>query len=178
MKVEELNRKFQLIRRPQKRALEQQNFLDSPVQGQLFPVPKDHLIVFLEFPRISDEEFTTVLQWVKPSAVLELRRVPRFDVGQLNRKAAFRFFREAQATYFDLAANVTVEYFTPNDAIDLVDGFLKRSAERIEGPVVVLINQDGFDSAPEQERIADGIVKAFTTHFKHRWESVKVPQFA
>jgi hypothetical protein len=177
MKTESLKGKFQLIRSPQRISLDKQDFLGPGVQEQLFPVPKDSLIVFLEFSRISDDEFTTVLDWVRPSAVLELRRVPRFDVGQLNRKEAFKSFKAVETTYFDLTAQLDTDETSERDMVHLIESFLKRFGDRIDGPFMVLINNSATEETGEQENVISQIVHTFASFSKRPWESVTVPRF-
>jgi len=49
-----------------------------------------------------DDQFREAIGRAQPSHIVDLRIAPRFDVGHLNRRAAFLFFDEVGAAYVDL----------------------------------------------------------------------------
>jgi hypothetical protein len=60
------------------------------------------VLVLVDLTNASEAEFLHVLEQVRPDVVIELRKVPRFDFGRLNRKIAFRMFDEMRVRYHDL----------------------------------------------------------------------------
>jgi hypothetical protein len=78
--------------------------LPSEPKGQLsFSFAADpFVLVLVDLTDASEGEFIELLERVRPDAVIELRKVPRFDFGRLNRKIVFRMFDEMKARYHDL----------------------------------------------------------------------------
>lgn len=60
------------------------------------------VMVLVDITNVSEREFLDILERVAPDVVVELRTVPRFDFGRLNRKSVFRLFTEMKARYYDL----------------------------------------------------------------------------
>src|SRR5580765_8003789 len=88
-------------------------FLPSPptlgVQEALFPFEASHLLVFVSFPEVSEDEFVSALNSLHPRVIIELRKAPRFDIGKLNRQVAFECFQRIGSSYFDLIAEYSAE---------------------------------------------------------------------
>lgn len=82
----------------------------SEQQGQLaFSFAADpFVLVLVDLTNASEAEFLRVLEQARPDAVIELRKVPRFDFGRLNRKLVFRMFDEMKARYHDLIYSLRV----------------------------------------------------------------------
>jgi hypothetical protein len=99
-------RTLQLVYSRNRRGIEASRFQSDEVgtQGTLFPSIKPGVAVFVRFPSVEGDEFAEVLRMAQPSYVFDLRIAPRFDVGSLNRRAAFAIFDEVNATYFDATA--------------------------------------------------------------------------
>jgi hypothetical protein len=178
MNSAELKARFHLIQKPKRVAPQLDRLFESPMQNQLFPVPKENVLIFLVLPLVSDEEFTNVLGSLRPVAILELRRSPRFDLGQLNRKEVFRSFKESSSVYLDLAAGRTEDPSLDDDPVQLVKSFLKRSGDKIPGPVMLLLNKEGFEEPKAIDLITNEIASLFASASKNRWEALQIPQFA
>lgn len=71
------------------------------IQATLFPDSEDRSLIFVSLPGVSEQDFVSVLAHTKPAYVVDLRPVPRFDIGQLNRHEVFTLFRQEQTTYID-----------------------------------------------------------------------------
>jgi hypothetical protein len=85
----------------------------SPQQdarGQLpLPFVEDKFVLVLaHVTNVSEQSFLWLLQEVKPDTVVDLRLVPRFDFGRLNRKRAFHLFAEMSARYYDLSHDLGI----------------------------------------------------------------------
>jgi hypothetical protein len=103
--------------RPHLRLIPSELRPDQPEpQGQLsLPFASDcSVLVLVDLTNASENEFLRVLEQVRPDAVIELRAVPRFDFGRLNRKAVFRKFDEMHARYHDLIYSLRAT--APHDA--------------------------------------------------------------
>jgi hypothetical protein len=77
----------------------------SEPQGQL---AFSFVLVLVDLTNASEAEFLRILEQARPDAVIELRKVPRFDFGRLNRKLVFRMFDEMKARYHDLIYSLRV----------------------------------------------------------------------
>lgn len=60
------------------------------------------VMVLVDITNASEREFLEILERVNPDVVVELRTVPCFDFGRLNRRSVFRMFKEMGARYYDL----------------------------------------------------------------------------
>ena len=170
--------KFQLIRKPRKVPIHDEQFTGTASQSLLFPMPQQDLLIFLVFPLVTEDEFTRVLELTKPACILELRRSPRFDVGHLNRQEAFRWFEAMHSRYYDLSSkHYSDEQYAANP-VEMVDTFLRRTGNKIIGPVMILINQGYPEREDEESSISTQIARLFSTASKHPWKTVEVPQFA
>jgi len=178
MSDDERKARFQLIRKPRRVAPSEDQFTEPASQGVLFPMPKRHLIIFLVFPYVTEEDFTRTLELAKPSAVLELRRFPRFDMGQLNRRQAFRWFEATHSKYYDLSPMVSPDDQYASDPVQLVGSFLRRSGTQIAGPVMILMSQNYPELNSGDNSVFDEITRLFTSVSNHPWETLEIPQFA
>ena len=178
MSDQERRTRFQLIRRPQRALIEERQFNEPAAQGQLFPIPRQDLLIFLVFPRVTEDEFTKTLELAKPAAILELRRSPRFDIGHLNRQEAFKWFNAMHAKYYDLSSGISPADDVPADPVHLVDTFLAHSSGKVTGPIMLLISEASVAGQPPGESIPIRIARLFASASQHRWDTVEVPQFA
>jgi hypothetical protein len=72
------------------------------IQQSLFPLRSRRSAIFVSLPDVNHDEFVSLLKNSGPSIVVELRRIPRFDFGPLNRGSIFDLFREQGDIYLDL----------------------------------------------------------------------------
>lgn len=177
MSDDERKARFQLIRKPRKVAPSEDQFNEPASQGLLFPTPKRALIIFLVFPYVTEEDFTRTLELAKPAAILELRRFPRFDMGQLNRRQAFRWFEAIHSKYYDLSPKSS-EDLHASDPVHLVGAFLRRTGNQIAGPVMILMSQKRPNLNSDDNSVFDEITRLFTTASNHPWDTLEIPQFA
>jgi hypothetical protein len=71
-------------------------------QQSLFPLRSSRTAIFVSLPDVDHHEFVSLLKSSAPAVVVELRKIPRFDFGPLNRVSIFDLFREQGDTYLDL----------------------------------------------------------------------------
>lgn len=175
MSNDERKAKLHLIRKPKRIPPQEGQFTDSTGQGMLFPVPKRDLLIFLVFPLVTEDEFTKTLELAKPAAILELRRSPRFDVGQLTRQEAFRWFAASHSKYYDLSSVLAPEQ--PVDPVQLVRTFLSRS-KKISGPIMFLLGDVKAQENDDDASLPTRIARMFVSASNHQWQTVEIPQFA
>lgn len=178
MSNDERRAKFQIIRKPRRVPLQEEQFSEPVGQGMLFPLPKRDLLIFLVFPLVTEDEFTAALEMAKPVMILELRRSPRFDIGHLNRQEAFRWFEAMQAKYYDLSSVQIPEEADPADPVQLVRAFLSRSGSQVAGPIMLLLSDTSSERSADESSLPTRIARLFASASKHPWETVEIPQFA
>src|SRR5574340_414925 len=77
-----------------------------PVQGVLFPYSAPRVLCVVHMPGVSQDVFLSTVRSLQPSLVFDLRSVPSFNIGTLNRHVAFEFFEQQGAQYFDVPGMV------------------------------------------------------------------------
>lgn len=78
-------------------------------RGQLtLPLYENSVLVLAHVTNVPEQSFLWLLAETKPDTIVDLRIVPRFDFGRLNRKAAFRLFAEMSARYYDLTHDLGI----------------------------------------------------------------------
>ena len=167
--------KLELVRAPQRTPVTEDRFAGRPTQKALFPVPKQDLLVFVSVSRVTEEEFTKTLEMARPRVILELRRSPRFDIGSMNRRLAFRWFDSLESKYYDLSSLRSQEGTDPET---WVQTFLERPESQVEGPILLLISDPDATSKSSDEYLIPKITSIFTSALHRDWETVHVPHFA
>jgi hypothetical protein len=71
------------------------------VQAGLFPYSQNRSVIFVFIPGITEQEFVSLVRVAQPAFAVELRRVPRFDIGRLTRQSVFKWFENANCKYID-----------------------------------------------------------------------------
>lgn len=176
MSNEERKKKFELIRKPRRVPASEEQFVESASQSLLFPMPRHDLLIFVVFPLVNEEDFTGPLEFGRPSAILELRRSPRFDVGRLNRQLAFQWFEATHSRYYDLSPMLSSSDSSSADPVELVATFLKNSRNHINGPVMILLSH--AHAAEGDNDIVGEITRLFASASDHSWKTITFPQFA
>jgi len=115
---------------------------------------------------ISAEEFTSVLEKIRPKWVFDLRPLPRFDVEWLSRRAVFNMFEKCSISYHDVAGLIGADShedarlnpgIVSNNLLDLVG----RSADNTApyGPLVILLDSEEYLSA--SARVLPKVLKPY-----------------
>lgn len=73
----------------------------SGAQESLFPLRTPRSVIFVSLPEVDHREFVSLLRNAAPALVVDLRRIPRFDIGPLNRQFIFDLFRQQGDVYLD-----------------------------------------------------------------------------
>lgn len=74
----------------------------QPRDAEQLSLPFGPLIVVADVTNAPEQDFLRLLKHVNPDIIIDLRVVPRFDFGRLNRKTVFRMFASIPARYYDL----------------------------------------------------------------------------
>jgi hypothetical protein len=80
----------------------QESAPNTASQQSLFPLGSSRTAIFVSLPDVDHYEFVSLLKSSAPAIVVELRKIPRFDFGPLDRGSIFDLFRENGDTYLDL----------------------------------------------------------------------------
>ena len=132
--------KLHLVPVRHRATIERTDFIAEGTQGELFPTRRARMVIFIHFPDVTEQEFREVCEFAEPSHVIELRASPRFDIGALDRRSAFRTFEKKRIIYLDL----TSASMDTSDADALVNNFaqfLRMSRPAFEKPIVFLTSQ-------------------------------------
>lgn len=103
------------------------------------------LLGFVDMSRVSDVAFEMILSKVRPSWTFDLRPVPYFNIGRLNRKRVFDLFRTSCTSYRDVAGALRI---TEHNDASLNSGVTARflneamQARPCHTPVTVLVDDE------------------------------------
>ncbi len=96
-------------------------------------------------PAVSDDEFALTVKALAPAQILDLRAVPAFNVGRLNRHLAFELFESQGSAYVDVAgligarsrrdARLNVDYVAA-----LIASHSPASGNVVNGPIMILMD--------------------------------------
>ncbi len=79
---------------------------------EIIPVRREEtertILGFVDMSRASDLGLETILFRIRPAWVFDLRPVPYFDIGALNRKRMFALFRRYCTSYRDIAGSLRI----------------------------------------------------------------------
>lgn len=117
-------------------------------QPSLFPELSANLVISTDLSS-SYDAFFRIMEEIRPKYVVDLRIVPRFDYGTLNRRIAFDHFRNSGTSYFDVSGHIGAV-----DARDsrlnpvLIGKYLKDNVFRSlkpRGPIGLIVERDTAD---------------------------------
>jgi hypothetical protein len=121
-------------------------------------------------PTVSDDEFAVTVRTMSPVQILDLRTVPAFDVGRLNRQRAFELFESRGSVYIDVAGLIGAR--SRHDARLNVDSVVDFIAEHpgsggndIRGPIMILM-----DDSDAVRNAADHLPQVLPAPSKRRWD--------
>src|SRR5437879_5754389 len=95
---------LRLVEKVETRQLTREDLVRPAWQSTLFAADQPELLIFLDFEHANEADFLTVLTVARPRYVFDLRLVPRFDLGSLNRRLVFSLFSQSGIRYIDLCA--------------------------------------------------------------------------
>lgn len=141
-------------------------------QATLFPEARPGVVIFVCFPDVEEREFVSLLENARPSFVIDLRIVPRFDVGRLNRDRAFDLFDAMRTRYIDLTG-VLMSGASREDVMRSFNELLSLTSFDLFRPVVFLLSRPENSVATDTE-----ILNALAASGKRAREVMQVPAFA
>lgn len=109
---------------------------DRAVQLSLFDVRPTNRVLCLPVAEIHGATFVRAFTGARPSAVVDLRSHPHFDMTSLSRSATFELFRDARSTYLHLPidlrppADQSARWSLRSRAVEVLDAIL---ASHLEG---------------------------------------------
>lgn len=149
----------------------------EPVASErsLFAAADPNILMFVDFTTVDEAELLSLIISSKPTHVIDLRVVPRFDIGTLNRKLVFSIFEKAGARYHDLGALIGPAHMRQNAGSPqpLARAVLERvfkSDAAVKGPVAILL---------DAKCSAAAFTDAFAAILDHAnpagWQTMRVP---
>ena len=154
---------------------ERQTFEMRPGERTLFASSDPNILIFLDFASVDEAEFLSLLISSKPTHIVDVRVVPRFDIGNLNRKLVFSVFKSAGAAYHDLgavigAAKMRQAVGMPIELAQVVLDRVLKSPRPLVGPIVVIV-----DTRYCLPTFIDEFALAMDAANPSGWQTVRVP---
>jgi hypothetical protein len=139
-------------------------------QNTLFASANPSLIVIVDCEHITDHELVTTLSGSKPKYVFDIRRVPRFDIGGLTRRAAFEAFQAAGANYIDLTSIHRQNKSSPSPEVigNAMSDALSFSSK--DGAIAILVENSQFS-----EEYITTLLDALPSENEEPWDVFRVP---
>lgn len=169
-------RHLRIVEAPQ-RPIEHQReaFEKQPGERTLFATSDTNILIFLDFATVDEAEFLSLLISSKPMHVVDVRVVPRFDVGNLNRKLVFSIFKNAETVYHDLGAVIGAAQMRqaagmPGQLAQIVLERVLKSPRPLVGPIVVIV--DTRHSVPS---FIDEFASAMDVANPSGWQTLRIP---
>jgi hypothetical protein len=151
------------------------DLLRSPAQGGLFVSGNEALLCFVNMEALSSSDFNVLIATIRARIIVDLRAVPRFDIGALTRKIAFGLFQAVGSKYIDLPGRLGVtarrdSRLNPDLLGQELRSFLSKMTDNEIGPVLLLI---------DASQAANDFVVAVADHLSslraRGWEVMQVP---
>lgn len=145
-------------------------------QRTLFARENPSLLVFIDFEEIDEAGFLSVILKSRPRFVVDLRLVPHFDVGALNRKMAFSLFEEANVKYFDMSGRLKLTdqrdaQFNPRLLAIQVRQTIFGHSKQLQGPIAFIVDHAQFEDSYVSE-----LSENLSLPSDAGWEIFKAPQ--
>ena len=144
-------------------------------ERSLFPTVNPNILMFIDFTTVDEAELLTLTISSKPTNIIDLRVVPRFDIGTLNRKLVFSIFEKAGAKYHDLGALIGPAHMRQNAGAPepLARAVLERvfkSDTAVQGPVAILL-----DAKCSAAAFTDAFAAILDKANPAGWQTMRVP---
>ena len=146
--------------------------IEQGTQAFLFPDTRPGVVVFVCFPDVEEREFVDLLESARPGFVIDLRIVPRFDVGRLNRDRAFDLFETLGSRYVDLTG-MFLSGASKEDVMKSFSELLSSNSFNLFRPVIFLLSRPETSVATDAE-----VLNALEASGKRAQEVSQVPTFA
>ena len=144
-------------------------FVRKGWQSTFFANENPWLVLFINFDSITESDFQASIEGARPRYLIDLRRVPRFDLGKLNRRQAFALFAGSKVQYLDLSGRI--ERSDKLDAGRLLKLALDYTHEVfLTGPIAFLVDAAQFDEAS-----VGAIIEALPSAKPATWDVLRLP---
>src|ERR1700730_2471196 len=102
---------LQLVKPPEPvvPAVRESDFAPAVWQSTLFAGSNQNLLALIDLNSIEEADFLTLLLAAKPRFMIDLRVLPLFDLGSMNRKRAFELFEKTGTKYFDISGRLDIK---------------------------------------------------------------------
>lgn len=148
-----------------------QTFVRPAWQTTFFANENPSLLLFLNFEQMAESDFDAALAGARPKYLFDLRRVPRFDLGNLNRKKAFQRFSNARIQYLDFSGLLKFEGAHGSDP-KLVARLIADSSNQalVTGPLGFLVDAFQFEEA-----YITKLIEALPSRKEASWDILRLP---
>ncbi|MEH2566752.1 toll/interleukin-1 receptor domain-containing protein [Bradyrhizobium sp. AZCC 2289] len=140
-------------------------------QNTLFANENQSLVIFLNVDALTENDFRTTIEGSKPRYVFDVRRVPRFDIGSLNRREAFALFKSHAAQYLDLSSlhrGLPSHQSSSAKAAETI--WDTQLARALKGPIAILVDSNQFD----EEYVAQ-LLEGLPMESHEPWDVLRLP---
>jgi hypothetical protein len=167
---------LRVVETPVKQApVRPEDFSPATWQATLFAQTNPSLLIFMDFDRVTESDFLTVLVGARPRFVIDLRLAPHFDIGATNRKLVFSLFAQHATRYLDLAGRIAIKdhkdaRLNPKILSGILVEMITEKGRPIVGPIGVLVDHPLFADSYIRELAA-----ALSPSFSIACEILKVP---
>jgi len=162
------------VEKPAERApLPEETFSAPVAQSTLFASSNEALLCVVDCSQVSEAEFLRSMLGARPKIVVDLRVVPRFDIGGLNRSLVFSIFGQVSARYVDLSGVLEVRdrrdsRLNPSLLVDYVKGLY--GGQEVQGPIFFLL-----DSGQATSDYISALVDSMRSARSKGWEALRIP---
>jgi hypothetical protein len=168
---------LQLVKPPEPvvPAVREADFAPAVWQSTLFAGSNQNLLALIDLNSIEEADFLTLLLAAKPRFMIDLRVLPLFDLGSMNRKRAFELFEKTGTKYFDISGRLDIKdrsdsRFNPEFLSDRVREIVFSKSGEVVGPVCFLIDPIHFN-----DDFLGSLSQKLDTTNPLGWETLKIP---
>lgn len=145
--------------------------------GTLFGKADPRLLVGVDFESVVEAEFLTLLAQLRPRFLIDLRAVPRFDLGSINRRLVFSLLEQWATRYLDLSAVLSPrrgpsDELTPERVLEVLQSPPLAGRSGPQGPLLLLVDPPQFSDA-----YLSKLAQILEPISEGGWEIARVPQF-
>lgn len=119
-------------------------------QPMLFSESSSYTLGFIKAGELDSERLVSLVQDAKPRIIFDLRPVPSFARGSIQRRTLFSLFDKNNVDYYDVAGALGIVsardgLLNPSLLIDAIQVNILRGKKGLFGPIFFFIDHDLFD---------------------------------
>lgn len=166
---------LRLVEKSEAKPLTREDFVRPAWQNTLFAAEQPELLI-LDFQRVTEVDFLAVLTDARPRYVFDLRLVPRFDLGSLNRRLVFSLFAQSATRYVDLSADrgnkkERDDHLKANVLANELRRTIVSPTSAIGRPILFVVDEPQFE-----ETYISAFVSGLPSPNDNGWDVLRVPQ--